>query len=297
MIAIGHPSVSLTIRLARWGSSGPSTDDLNSSRASSSGRPPTRMSGMPSSSTRPSAASRVPNTSAIRSAYTLRPTMASTSRDSWSSHCASSTTHSSGESAAASASSESAARPTPKRSAGLPSIRPKAEPSASRWRCGNPAIAGRNETSSLCSPRNQAPAPTRRRRRGSPGTAPPSRRRRPEATSCQRPAHPAPPGRRSTHGERRPAPDPGPAAHPGDPGAPPAKATPCATRDTRPRGSADSTAADLRRGQRLTKPARSKPGRRRDYEVLRIRRKAGGERLDSRARGRTPATDQESETS
>ena len=152
MIAIGHPCISVTIRLASWGSSGPSTDDPSSSRASCSGRPPTRMPGMPSSSTRPSAPSRVPNSSAIRSACTRRPTMARTSRDSWSSHCASSTTQSSGKPAAASARRESAARPAPKRSAGVPSIRPKAQPSALRCRCGNPAIAGRKETSSLCSP-------------------------------------------------------------------------------------------------------------------------------------------------
>ena len=89
----------------------------SSNRASSARRPSTASSGNPSSSSLPPG-SRTPNTNPTRSAKSRRPTNASVCAETRSSHCASSTMHTSGCSSAASASRLRAANPTRKRSGG-----------------------------------------------------------------------------------------------------------------------------------------------------------------------------------
>jgi len=116
----------------------PGMADASNDRASSSGSPPTTISGSPASSL-PSLGSRTPNTMAILSASRRRATNASVCAEARSSHCASSTRHTSGSASAASASRLRTARATRKRSGASPSCIPNATRSASRWGPGKPS--------------------------------------------------------------------------------------------------------------------------------------------------------------
>ncbi len=113
-------------------------------RAAAGSSPPRWRVGSPSSTVSAGVASRTANSRPMPSAYRRRPTKPSTSRDSRSTHCASSTSQISGCSAAASASSVSTPRPTRNRSAGGPAARPNAELSASRCGAGSRPIRSRN---------------------------------------------------------------------------------------------------------------------------------------------------------
>ena len=146
--ASGFPPVSSTIRSSTRSSSGAGKMDSNSDLASrcpngstrSSGR---RVSALPSS--------RVANTSAIFSANSRRATNMSARADPASSHCASSTTVSSGPSSVASDDSPKTASPTRKGLGGGPEVRPKATPRASRCGCGSRSSSSRKEEHSCWS--------------------------------------------------------------------------------------------------------------------------------------------------
>ena len=137
------------MRAATRASSGPSTTERSSSRASASGRPRTVMIGSPSttSSTGDSPTDAMKPT---RSAYRRRAMNPSTCADSRSTQCPSSMTHSSGWSSAARDSSVSAPSPTRNRSGGGPSFRPNAIIMASRCGAGNVGSSGMNGISSWC---------------------------------------------------------------------------------------------------------------------------------------------------
>ena len=125
--ANGFPRVSATSRSRTRSSNGTRTAEPNSARASPSRRPSTASFGNPSSS---SPASRVTNTSATDSANKRRATNTSACAEARSSHCASSTTHTSGCSSAASESKLRTANPTRNRSGAFPTPSPNATPSA-----------------------------------------------------------------------------------------------------------------------------------------------------------------------
>ena len=93
--ASGFPRVSAMILSRTRSSNANCTDELSSARASPSTRPCTSRSGTCRSS---SPGSRAANTSPTGSASSRRATNASVSAEVWSSHCASSTTHSRGRS-------------------------------------------------------------------------------------------------------------------------------------------------------------------------------------------------------
>jgi hypothetical protein len=125
--------------------------ESNNARASAAGSPDTDSSGRPSSS-RPGC--RAPNTRAIDSTSSLRPTKPSTCAEARSSHCASSTRHSSGRSPETSESRPNTPSPTRKRSGGAPARIPNAVSSASHCgsgRCGSRSSSGKH---SWCSAAN-----------------------------------------------------------------------------------------------------------------------------------------------
>jgi len=192
MIASGHPCVSVTIRLASWGSSGPPT---MTSAARARRIREDRRHGYPecppaTSGRQRHHARRIPARSARRTPSVT--TMARISRDSWSSHCASSTTHSSGAVAAGigeerecgQANGEAVRGHALDQAEGGAECPPRLGAAATRpaWTGTRPAAGA--------APRNRAPTPTRRRRHGRPGIPPPNRRRSPRSDVCRRLAHP-----------------------------------------------------------------------------------------------------------
>ena len=133
-MASGLPPVSATICSRTRASIGPASTEFSSARASCSGSLPTASSGSPA---RSPPGIRVPNTRATDSAPSRRATNASTCAEARSSHCASSTRHTSGCLAAASASRLSTARPTRNLSGTGPALRPNAVRTASACGSGN----------------------------------------------------------------------------------------------------------------------------------------------------------------
>ncbi len=111
----GLPLVSTTIRSRIRRSSRDGVTESNNARASETGSPVTSSSGKPSSSW---PGCRAPNTGATDSTSNRRPTNPSTCAEARSSHCASSTRHSSGRSPETSDSRLKTASPTRKRSGG-----------------------------------------------------------------------------------------------------------------------------------------------------------------------------------
>jgi hypothetical protein len=134
--ASGLPRASAMIWSLIRPSMGAARAASSSTRASASGSPATVMSGSPASS-RPGFL--VAKTSPIDSAPSRRATNASTSADARSSHCWSSTRHSSGRSSATPDSRPSTARPTRNRSGVGSALCPKTPRSASRCGVGNTA--------------------------------------------------------------------------------------------------------------------------------------------------------------
>ena len=115
-------------------SNGTRNTEPSKARASPVRRPSTTSLGNPSSA---SLGSRVANSSATDSANSRRATNTSAWAEARSSHCASSTTHTSGCSSATSENRLSTARPTRNRSGAFPPRSPNATPSASCWGTGS----------------------------------------------------------------------------------------------------------------------------------------------------------------
>ena len=141
--ALGLPRVSATIRSRTRSSSGPVTAASSRARASASASPRTTSSVGPARS-----GSAPPERTAITTATgptaRWRATNASACAEARSSHCASSTTQTSGRSPATSASRPRTARPTAKRSGASPPRRLNAVPSASRCGSGSRSSRSRN---------------------------------------------------------------------------------------------------------------------------------------------------------
>ena len=149
--ASGLPRVSATIRSRTRSSSGPATTAVSSARASWSSRPPTTSSASPSRCRSP-AGSRTARTNPTDSAPRRRATKASACAEAPSSHCASSTTQTSGRSSATSDSRLRTARPTRNRSGASPSRTPNAVPKASRCGPGKPLQAIHERRAELMQP-------------------------------------------------------------------------------------------------------------------------------------------------
>ncbi len=149
--ANGMPRVSATIwSRTRW-SIGPLSTESSSVRASASGKPRTTSSGNPANWP---LVSRAAKTTPTDSAPRRRATKASTCALAWSSHCASSTRHTSGRSSATCESRLSTARPIRNRSGAGPALMPNAVRSASR--CGSGSESSRSSIGAhnWCSPAN-----------------------------------------------------------------------------------------------------------------------------------------------
>ena len=195
------------------------TAEPSRARASPSRRPRTSSSGTCWSS---SPGSRAANTSPTGSASRRRATKASVSADAWSSHCASSTTHSSGCSSAASESRLSTARPTRNRSGAAPGAQPEHDLERLALRRREPLEpveqrraqlmqARRRPAPSRTPPRPPArrsgPAPTRPGTRAAPSSRCRPRRAGPATGSrpggCPRSSRPAARTRRPARGGSR----------------------------------------------------------------------------------------------
>ena len=145
---------------------------------------------------------------AIRSASRRRATNASVCAEARSSHCASSTRHTSGCSSAASASRLRTARADQEAIRGGAVLQPERHAQRVALRAGQPVRAGRASARTAdAARRTRAPSRTRRPRPGRSGTPTPARRRTPAAPSCRPPprrAGPAPssprPGRAAAGG-------------------------------------------------------------------------------------------------
>ena len=131
--ASGLPRVSARIRALTRSSSGPGIVGVQQQPGLVGGQPLDHELRQPRRA-RPRRRTRAARTPSHRSARSRRATNASVCADTRSSHCASSTMHTSGCSSAASASRLRTASPTRKRSGGGPALRPNAVLSASR--CG-----------------------------------------------------------------------------------------------------------------------------------------------------------------
>ena len=123
----------------------------SNARASGPVNPSITSCGSPASS---SAGTRAAKTSPTDSMPSRRATNARTWAEARSSHCASSTTQTSGRSAAASASTLSTARPTKNRSGTGPSCNPKVIRSALRCGAGSPSSSSRMGAHSWCNAAN-----------------------------------------------------------------------------------------------------------------------------------------------
>ena len=147
--ASGLPPVSATIWSRTRASNGPASTESSSARASASGSPPTTSSGSPP---RSPPGARVPNTTPTDSAPSRRAANASTCADARSSHCASSTRHTSGCFAAASASRPSTASPTRNRSGTGPALMPNAVRTAAACGPGSTSSRSSSGAHTWCSP-------------------------------------------------------------------------------------------------------------------------------------------------
>jgi hypothetical protein len=127
--ANGFPRVSPTIRSRTSASMGPGMAAPRRARASSTVRPDSVSTGNPAS-WRSSLGSRIEKTISTDSARSRRATNPKTWLEAASSHCVSSTTHSSGRFSATSANKLSVASATRNRSGGSPDVRPNATRSA-----------------------------------------------------------------------------------------------------------------------------------------------------------------------
>ena len=133
--ASGLPRVSATIRSRTASSSANGTAESSSARASPFTRPRTSSSGRCRSS---SPGSRAANTSPTGSANSRRATKASVSADAWSSHCASSTMHSSGRSLGRLGEQAEHGEADQERSGAGPALRPKTIRERVALRCRQP---------------------------------------------------------------------------------------------------------------------------------------------------------------
>ena len=150
--ASGLPRVSATIRSRTRSSSGPVTTVASNSCASRSSSPPTASSASPSKCRSP-LGSRTAKTSPTDSAPRRRATNASACAEAASSHCASSTTHTSGRSSATSESRLRTARPTRNRSGASPSRKPNAVPMRIALRAGKALQTSQERRAQLLQPR------------------------------------------------------------------------------------------------------------------------------------------------
>lgn len=125
----------------------PGTNAAASARA----RPSTSSEGSPFTEA-PGAPSRTAKSITTPSARSRRAAKVSMSTDGWSSHCASSTRHSSGPSAAASDRSVRTASPTLKRSRTLSLLRPNTERRAAAWASGSASTRSITGRKSWCRP-------------------------------------------------------------------------------------------------------------------------------------------------
>ncbi len=151
--ASGLPRASAMIRSRTESSTRPVIADARTARASASGSGPSVIAASPERS-RSSADSRMANTITTPSPARRRATKPSTWADALSSHCVSSTRHTSGCCSAASESRPSVASPTRKRSGAPPDRRPNAVPSASCWGVGRRSRRPRSGAHSWCKPAN-----------------------------------------------------------------------------------------------------------------------------------------------
>ncbi len=149
--ASGFPAASATIRSKIRGSREASTVGDSSARASSSQRPSTSSSGKPASSGN---GSRVAKSSARRSARRRRATKASAWADSLSSHCASSTTQTSGCRSAVVDRRLNTARPTRNRPGAGPLRSPRAISRAACCGAGSSGASSRKGEQSWWSAAN-----------------------------------------------------------------------------------------------------------------------------------------------
>jgi hypothetical protein len=132
-------------------SSGPVSAESSTARASSSRSPPTTSSGSPA---RSPVGIRAPNTRPTDSVPSRRARNARTCAEALSSHCSSSTMHTSGRSPATSDSRPRAASPIRNRSAAGPALRPNAVRSASRCGAGRRSRRSSIGAHSWCSTAN-----------------------------------------------------------------------------------------------------------------------------------------------
>ena len=139
--ANGFPRVSAMIRSRTRSSSLNRSVERSSARASPLRKPRTSS---PSTCWSSKPGSRAANTNPTRSASRRRATKASVNAEARSSHCASSTTHSSGRCSASAANKLSTANPTRNRSGAVPSLSPNTVSSARRCGAGSSSMRSSN---------------------------------------------------------------------------------------------------------------------------------------------------------
>jgi hypothetical protein len=188
--ASGLPRASAMIRSRTGSSSGPNVTEATSSVASASDKPCSRSSGSPASS---SPGTRAANTRPTDSATRRRATNPRTCADARSSHCASSTTQTSGCSSAASDSRLRVASAARKRSGADPDLSPNAVRNASRCGRGSRSRGPASAPAAGAPRRKRAPSPTGQLRHVPPGSPRRARPGSPAAPSCPRPVPRAPP--------------------------------------------------------------------------------------------------------
>jgi hypothetical protein len=209
--ASGLPCASAMIWSRTRASSGPVSAESSSARASSSRSPPITSSGNPA---RSPVGTRAPNTTPTDSAPSRRATNARTCAEALSSHCSSSTMHTSGRFSAISDSRPRAARPIRNRSGAGPALRPNAVRNASRCGAGRRSRRSSIGAHRWCNTANASSISDWTPPRAQPGSPRPARPGTPRARSCPplarraplergfHPHAPPPPAGRARHTRR-----------------------------------------------------------------------------------------------